>query len=228
VIPSISLMPDIAELAPRPDAWGRVTTAAFLTVTELQEAEAADESFGSRLNDAERARLDEMAEQGYRDGHDEGHSKGYAEGYAAGTEQALHAITTRTAAALAALDDAARRLVTIDAVTLAELDQQVAGFAVDVAEVVIGRQPSTGADALARAISFAPDRGNIVARLNPADLAALDDADVLVPGREVTVVADANVQPGGCILDVGACRIDAQIGAALDRVRGILGAEDAR
>jgi flagellar assembly protein FliH len=110
---------------------------------------------------------------------------------------------------------------------MAELDERVIGFALEVAEQLIGHELAAatepGRDALARAIAVAPDRGALVARLNPADVAGLESVEDLAPGREVAIVADASVQPGGCVLDVGACRIDAQLGPALDRVRGVLG-----
>ena len=38
----------------------------------------------------------------------------------------------------------------------------------------------------------------------------------------MTVIADPAVEPGGCILEVGDSRIDAQLGSALDRVRAAL------
>ena len=38
----------------------------------------------------------------------------------------------------------------------------------------------------------------------------------------VEVVADVRVAPGGCVLEVGDCRIDAQIAPALDRLRQTL------
>ena len=40
--------------------------------------------------------------------------------------------------------------------------------------------------------------------------------------RELTVVADPSVEPAGAVVVVGACRIDAQIGSALERVREAL------
>jgi flagellar assembly protein FliH len=38
----------------------------------------------------------------------------------------------------------------------------------------------------------------------------------------LTVIPDPAVEAGGCILEVGDSRIDAQLGSALDRVRAAL------
>jgi flagellar assembly protein FliH len=201
---------------------GNVTTADFRSVTELQSA-TSDEDFSSRLAETDRARLRDMARRGHR----EGHEAGLREGYQAGLEQAIGEVTARLGSALRALDGAAAQLAATDAVTLADLDDQVADFALDVARAVIGRELAAtadpGADAIARALALAPDRGDIVARLNPADVAALGDVGVLAPGRSVTVAPDPTVQPGGCLLDVGACRIDAPLGTALARGAEVLG-----
>jgi flagellar assembly protein FliH len=193
---------------------GTVTAASFRTVKELQAA-TADEEFLSGV-------ADDLARQGYLDGHEQG----AIEGYRTGREQAVQEVAARMGSALGALTAAARQLAAADAVALAELDREIAGFAVDVAGTVIGHElaatTDAGAEAVARAIALAPDRGDIVARLHPADVATLGDVEGLAPGRAVTFVADPSVQPGGCVLDIGACRVDAQLGSALDRVREVL------
>ncbi len=51
---------------------------------------------------------------------------------------------------------------------------------------------------------------------------------MLGAGRDLTLVADPGVEPGGCILAVGDSRIDAQLGPALDRVRAALSAGGSR
>jgi flagellar assembly protein FliH len=205
-----------------PAAPGAVTTAAFASVGEL-EAAADEAELTSRLGESDRARLEDMARQGYLDGHE----RGLSEGYRAGLEQAVQEITARLGGALSALTTAAQQLSATEAATLAELDGRVTAFALDVAEEIMGHELAAasdpGRDALVRAIALAPDRGQLTARLNPADLAGLESVEDLAPGREVAIVADPAVAPGGCILDVGACRIDAQLGPALDRVRGVLG-----
>jgi flagellar assembly protein FliH len=220
VIPSTSARSSQPRLAHARPGWGPATTAAFRSVTEL-EAAADDDELESRLGDLDRARLDDMARQGYLDGHDQGVKTGYDAGYA----QAVAEVSARFSGAVDALDAAARQLAQADAVTLAELDEQATALALNVAQAVIGRELAAaadpGADALARALAFAPDRGDLVARLHPGDVAALGAIDGLLPGREVAIVADAGVEPGGCIIEIGACTIDAQIEPAFERVRAL-------
>jgi flagellar assembly protein FliH len=65
-------------------------------------------------------------------------------------------------------------------------------------------------------------------RMNPADVAAFDDGDL---GRVVNVVADAAVEPGGALVEIGRAVLDGQLGPAVERVREILlgpGAHDDR
>jgi flagellar assembly protein FliH len=211
--------PRLAHARPR---WGTATAATFQTVTELEAADD-NEALETKLSDLDRARLDDMARQGYLDGHEHGVRDGYKTGY----EQALAEVTARFAPAAEALAAAARQLGAADAVTLTELDQRVTGLALDVAQSVIGHELAATADpgaaALARAIGFVPDRGDLIARLHPDDVAALADTGDLLPGREVTIVADAGVQRGGCLVEVGPCRIDAQLEPAFERVRAALG-----
>jgi len=159
-----------------------------------------------------------------RRGYDDGYRTGMAEGLAAGRA----AMAAETAAALgrlesvmASLNDAAAGLRRRQALELAGLEDALARAAVDLASAIIGRElqlaASPGADALARALALVPAGATVVARLHPADAAVLTD-----PTEGMTVIADPAVEPGGCILEVGDSRIDAQLGPALDRVRAAL------
>jgi flagellar assembly protein FliH len=159
-----------------------------------------------------------------RRGYDDGYRAGMAEGLVAGRA----AVATETAATLARLEsvmaslrEAAADLRRREALELAGLEDALARTAVDLASAIVGREleiaASPGADALARALALVPAGATVIARLHPADAAVLRD-----PTEGVTVIADPAVEPGGCILEVGDSRIDAQLGSALDRVRAAL------
>ena len=50
-----------------------------------------------------------------------------------------------------------------------------------------------------------------------------DDPGAIEQDQTAEIVADPTVEPGGCIVDVDACSIDAQIGSAIERMRAALG-----
>jgi len=159
-----------------------------------------------------------------RRGYDDGYGTGLAEGLAAGRAAAA----AETAAALTRLEALGRTLAEAaddlrrrQALELAGLEDALARTAVDLAAAVVGRElqlsASPGSDALARALALVPAGCAAVARLHPDDVASVGDLS-----GAVTVIADPAVEPGGCILEVGDSRIDAQLGSALDRVRAAL------
>ncbi|MEX2658093.1 MAG: FliH/SctL family protein [Acidimicrobiales bacterium] len=162
-----------------------------------------------------------------------GHAAGRAEGYDAGRLEALAdaavaraALADAGAAALAALERASAELAAREARSLADVEHAVLACAFELATAVVGRElalaSDPGRDALRRALVLAPERESVTAHLHPDDVALLGDPTELSPGREVTVVADPAVERGGCVLEAGPCRIDAQLGAALARVKAVL------
>lgn len=152
-------------------------------------------------------------------GHAEGFAQGYADGRAAASEDLAGDLSFALTALHGAIEDLARR----DAAGLESLQREATELALAIAREVIGREVLTadnpGADALARALRFAPDRGVAVARLHPDDLELISTSDRLATGRDVELIADRSVERGGCILDVGPARIDAQLTPALERIR---------
>jgi flagellar biosynthesis/type III secretory pathway protein FliH len=50
----------------------------------------------------------------------------------------------------------------------------------------------------------------------------IGDAAQLATGRALELVADPSVAPGDCILEVGACRVDARIDSAIARIAEVL------
>jgi flagellar assembly protein FliH len=79
-----------------------------------------------------------------------------------------------------------------------------------------------GRDALRRALDMTANHGPATARLNPDDIDSVGDLAVLAPGRVITIVPDASIEPGGCILEAGSSRVVAQLGTALGRAKRAL------
>ncbi|MEX0846614.1 MAG: FliH/SctL family protein [Ilumatobacteraceae bacterium] len=124
-----------------------------------------------------------------------------------------------------ALAGALDQIEHIDLGTLHDFEQQILTLAVSIAEEIVGREVDRGDDVILgsvrRALSMTPDRGAVVLRVNTADFAAVLESAALMGhrGGEVQVVADGGVSPGGCIAEVGALRVDAQLESAFERMR---------
>jgi flagellar assembly protein FliH len=167
----------------------------------------------------------ELVEAATRDGYQAGFNQGYEEGYSEGiTQAAQHA--QLLAGLVQRLGQAADALMTREATARHQIENDVVAAAVRIAEELVRHElahTDTGArDAIARALQLAPDHGLVTARLNPADLAVIGEAGALASGRALELVADPSLAPGDCVVDVGACRIDARIDAAFARMREVL------
>jgi flagellar assembly protein FliH len=188
-------------------------------------ASPLDAELPSAAADVNPAEAAAEEQRGYEDGYRAGMAEGLAAGRAAMAAESAAAVA-RLEAVVIALADAAGDLRRRQALELTGLEDALARAAVDLASAIIGRElqvaESPGADALARALALVPAGSVAVARLHPADAARLDAATTGVATDAVTVIADPAIEPGGCILEVGDSRIDAQLGPALDRVRAAL------
>jgi len=171
-----------------------------------------------------------QAQQGYDDGYQAGIAEGLAAGRATAAAETA-GIIARAEALCRSLAEAADDLRRRQALELEGLEDALARAAFDLATAVVGRElqlsSSPGNDALARALALVPAGCIATARLHPDDVASLEAISTMLPGDTpgppgVTVIADPAVEPGGCILEVGDSRIDAQLASALDRVRAAL------
>jgi len=189
----------------------------------------------SMTRSAEHDALDGLRRQAVLEGRRSGFEEGRLEGRARGAAEARAELGAQIDALGLSIRDAAERVCSSVAGHNAETGHAVIELALEIAELVVGREVAAasdpGRDALVRAVAVAPDRGDILARLHPDDLAVLragDDADDpgrftdLTGGRAMTLVADPTVGPGGCVLDVSGSRVDARVASALDRVRAVL------
>ncbi|GAA2872056.1 hypothetical protein Acy02nite_43980 [Actinoplanes cyaneus] len=172
---------------------------------------------------------------------------GYAEGWAQGKRDAVAAAEEaaarahaaeehheqRRSAALAhavnALGRAVTELENQLMPTFTELQELVLASAFELAEGIVGRtlldDPERGRDALRRAMTAAPEHGNVVVRLHPEDYANLvGDSDGVFDyqGRRISLVADPSLHPGDATAETGTATVDATIEAAIARAREAL------
>ena len=158
----------------------------------------------------------------------EGYAAGFEEGYAAGYTQGISDAQTHVqllGQLVQRLGHEADMLATRETTAREQIEDQVVATAVVLAETLVGREltqiDGRGRDAIARALALAPDRGFVTARLHPADIAVLGDPAQLEFGRSLEIVPDPSLSPGDCIVEVGACRVDARLAPALERLREI-------
>jgi flagellar assembly protein FliH len=157
---------------------------------------------------------------------------GYEEGYlAARTEsQTASASATETdrRRVRSALADAAAAVATTRVEAVTTLTTEVVELALELAQAFLQREltlsDSIDVEAVARALGLAPAGEDLVVRLHPDHAVEVAHIEALAPGVSVKVIEDMAIERGGCVLEVGPCRIDTQIGPAIERARAVLAA----
>jgi flagellar assembly protein FliH len=172
------------------------------------------------------------------------HAEGYAAGYAEGTTAAEAVVAEaeraaveriaetrarwerRLASATAALGVAARGLEEAALPVADDVRESVLGAVVTLVEDLLGRELAVaadpGLDALRRALRLCPEDAPVVVRLHPDDLAEIP-ADALAELPDTVVVTgDPRIERAGAVAVTGPQRIDAQLGAAVERVQAVL------
>jgi flagellar assembly protein FliH len=175
--------------------------------------------------------MEEDAAAAVRQGYDDG----YAEGLAAAAAAAAgvrNEEAQRAAGALSALSRAVAAAEEAERTMRAEIQAAAPKLAFALVEALLGRElalaANPGREAVARVLALDEGMQPATVRMNPVDIATLDEGDL---GRELNVVADPAVEPGGALVEVGRALLDGQLGPAVERVREILlgpGAHDDR
>ena len=154
----------------------------------------------------------------------------FEEGRLAGNAEAMASVEARRAEAFAGLaaelGRAAAAAAGLRGAVLGEVLGDAAELAVTLAEVLVGHElvmrAAPARDAIERALGVAPRGADLVVHVHPD--CGLRDKEIaaLAASRDVRVVHDPSVDPDGCRVSVGACEIDVQIPAAIERVRQAL------
>ncbi len=181
-------------------------------------------SLATRSRTVERSQgvsFDEELEQAALRAWQEGYDAATAE-FATGQEATRTAQLRRLADALC---NAAERVAQTRTESLALGEVEVVELACRLAEAILEcelSQTRAVLEAATRALRLVPEGEDLVVKVNPADELTVEDIQALVPDAAVKVVSDPAVEVGGCVVAAGACRIDAQIGPALQRARRVL------
>ncbi|WP_457073054.1 FliH/SctL family protein [Modestobacter sp. SYSU DS0290] len=191
---------------------------------------------GPRLGEVYAEQLARLREEARREGWAAGHAEGLvaAEQVVAAAERAAEERLAdvqarwerRLASATAALGAAVERLDATAAPVVDELRDDVLDAVVTLVGDLLGREVATadaaGLDALRRALTLCPTDVPVVVRLHPDDLAEVPPAALADLPPSVRVIGDPDVERAGALAEAGTLRVDAQLGAAFERVRAVL------
>jgi flagellar assembly protein FliH len=189
-----------------------------------------------RLGDVYAEELERLREQAHAEGFAAGHAEGLtaAEAVVAETERAaaerLAEVQARwerrLVSATAALGAAAARLDEAALPIAEDIRDSILTAVVTLVEDLLGRElalaESPGLDALRRALTLVPTEAPVVLRLHPDDLGEVPAEALAALPDTITVVSDASIERAGAVAECGPQRIDAQLGAALERVQAVL------
>lgn len=175
--------------------------------------------------DATSDSLETFRARAVRDGYDDG----YADGQSRAREEAQRQreeLATRVSGALIALEQAVSSAVALDQQRRGELQTTACEVAFLLVEELLAREitlsVNPGRDAITRALALDSGYEAATARLNPQDLATLGEVADLGVSRPLTVVADASVESGSAVVQIGRSTLDGQLRSALERVRQVL------
>ena len=230
--------------AERPSPFLPAADAAAATPVVLPSstdaAARADQSatarVGLRLGEVYAEQLARLREEARREGWAAGHAEGLvaAEQVVRAAEQAaeerLAAVQERwerrLATATAAMGAAAERLDAVGAPVLDGLRDDVIATVVTLVGDLLGREvalaTSPGMDAVRRAMTLLPTDVPAVVRLHPDDLAEVPAEALAALPASLRVIGDESVERAGAVAEAGTQRVDAQLGAAVERVREVL------
>lgn len=182
-----------------------------------------------------RSEAQRLAAEAQRKGFETGQVAGLEEGRRAGTKQGHDSALAQSRAQLSQLAQSLTSMLdqveTARAAILSDARGDVLRLALLLAEKVtfraVAADPSIVDDQIAQALSLVTLTSRPVLRINPAqrehvaaflpELAARFDA-----ARELTILPDASVQPGGCILQTENAEVDATLETQLRRLVDLL------
>ena len=158
------------------------------------------------------------------------HAKGHAEGYAEGLAAAQTAESLRRSKALSELCASVQSAASaVAANRQAAVDELVADgieLVFGVLEEVVGYELMLRQDqvrwAVLRALNLVPNDAPLVLRVHPEAAAAAASICKEQVGVEYNLLEDPTIELTGCVVEAGACRIDAQLRPALLRVHEAL------
>jgi len=189
-----------------------------------------------RLGDVYAEELARLRQHAHAEGFAAGHAEGLtaAAAVVAETERAAAERLAdvqarwerRMASATAALAAAVARFDEASVPVADEVRETVLGTVLTLVEDLLGRElalaDAPALDAVRRALALCPSDAPAVVRVHPDDLGEIPAEALAELPDTVRIVGDVAVERAGAVAETGARRIDAQLGAALERVQAVL------
>ncbi|HEY4603007.1 MAG TPA: FliH/SctL family protein [Blastococcus sp.] len=220
----------------RPVQIPEQTTERRTTIRRAADLPAGGAGPTFRLGDVYAEELARLREHARAEGFAEGHAEGMtaAAAVVAETERAAAERLTdvqarwerRMASATAALAAAAARFDEASVPAADEVREAIIGTVLMLVEDLLGRElalaDSPVLDAVRRALALCPSDAPALVRVHPDDLAEIPVETLADLPDSVRIVGDPAVERAGAVAETGPRRIDAQLGAALERVQAVL------
>ena len=193
------------------------------TLRRLSHSTVVKTNYLSRVAEIEMLDEDkaEAIRQGFELGYAEGQAKAAGEAFAARGEAKEKAHT-----AFAALASAVCSVQEAENALRAEINTTVPRMVFALLEQLLARESelatNPGREAIVRAIGLDEGIQPVVIRMNPVDIETIGEVADISLGRDICIVADSFVEPGGALAEIGRSTVDAQLGSALDRVKQVL------
>ena len=189
-----------------------------------------------RLGDVYAEELERLRAHAHAEGYAAGHAEGLSAAAAVVAEterQAAERLADvqarwerRLASATAALGAAVTRFDEASQPLSDEVRETILGTVLTLVEDLLGRELALAEDpvmdAVRRALALVPSDAPAVVRVHPDDLAEIPAESLAELPDSVRVVADLDIERAGAVVETGSRRIDAQLGAALERVQAVL------
>lgn len=196
-----------------------------------------------RLRAEARAASEALRAQAQEEGRQAGYAAGYAEGLAKGREEAERAVQETAEATVV---EYLRRLGTLveqarvdRAALVREAEAELVALAIAIAEKVLHQRLANGErsavvdiarEALERLAAVSTEQARV--RVHPADYEAYrevwDELELQgAAGVACQVTPDERIEPGGCVVEARAARLDGQWSTQIAQVRAALVGETA-
>jgi len=211
-------IPALFQQSPARWAPDDLSHATFDTLADRRDARQEAAQIDAAEADAAREREIELrVQEAFAAGHEEGRIEGeIAEGLR---------LRNAVAAAEAALETVREN----EARWQHAVAENVTALAIAVARQIVGRELRNDAPAMAelvkRALAEFPIDQPMRIRVNPTDLSVLSmhttpagEPVTIAPNRDIRWMADARIQPGGCIVEGRERIVDGRVDTALERM----------